>query len=48
VGRWVLPSFYFCQVGLTNCWRPVFLVLPKLYGYQVSLPNCWSCSTMTV
>jgi hypothetical protein len=25
VGRWVLPSFYFCQVGLPNCWRPIFL-----------------------
>jgi hypothetical protein len=30
VGRWVLQSFYFCQVGLLNCWRPIFLVLPKL------------------
>jgi hypothetical protein len=39
-----LPSFYFCQVGLQNCWRPIFLVLPKLYGCQVGLPNCWSCS----
>jgi hypothetical protein len=39
-----LPSFYFCQVGLPNCWRPIFLVLPKLYGCQVGLPNFWSCS----
>jgi hypothetical protein len=39
-----LPSFYFCQVGLPNCWRPNFLVLPKLYGCQVGLPNCWSGS----
>jgi hypothetical protein len=44
VGRWVLPSFYFCQVDLPNCWRPIFLVLLKLYGCQVGLPNCWSCS----
>jgi hypothetical protein len=44
VGRWVLPSFYFCQVGLPNCWRPIFLVLPKLDRCQVDLPNCWSCS----
>jgi hypothetical protein len=43
-GRWVLPSFDFCQVGLPNCWRLFFLVLPKLYGCQVSLPNCWSYS----
>jgi hypothetical protein len=41
-----LPSFYFCQVGLPNCWRPIFLVLPKLYGCQVGLLNCWSCSYM--
>jgi hypothetical protein len=44
VGRWVLPSFYFCQVGLPNCWRPIFLVLPKLDGCRVDLSNCWSCS----
>jgi hypothetical protein len=44
VGRWVLPSFYFCQVGLPNYWRTIFLVLPKLDGCQVDLPNCWSCS----
>jgi hypothetical protein len=44
VGRWVLPRFYFCQIGLPNCWRPIFLVLPKLDGCQVGLPNCWSCS----
>jgi hypothetical protein len=44
VGRWVLPSFYFCQVGLPNCWSPIFLVLPKLDIYQVDLPNRWSCS----
>jgi hypothetical protein len=43
-GRWVLPSFYFCQVSLPNCWRAIFLVLPKLDGCQVDLPNCWSCS----
>jgi hypothetical protein len=41
VGRWVLPSFYFCQVGLPNCWRPYFLILPKLDGCQVDLSNCW-------
>jgi hypothetical protein len=39
-----LPSFYFCQVGLPNCRRPIFLVLPKSYGCQVGLPNCWSYS----
>jgi hypothetical protein len=39
-----LPSFYFCQVGLPNCWRSIFLVLPKLDGCQVDLANCWSCS----
>jgi hypothetical protein len=44
VGRWVLPSFYFCQVGLPKCSRRNFLVLLKLYGCQVRLPNCWSCS----
>jgi hypothetical protein len=44
VGRWVLPSFYFCRVGLPNCWRPIFLLLPELYGCQVGLPNCRSCS----
>jgi hypothetical protein len=44
VGRWVLPSFYFCQVNLPNYWRPIFLVLPKLDGCQVVLPNWWSCS----
>jgi tryptophan-rich sensory protein len=44
VGRWVLPSFYFCQVGFPNCWRPIFHVLPRLYGCQVGLPNCWNCS----
>jgi hypothetical protein len=44
VGSGVLSSFYFCQVGLSNCWRPIFLVLPKLDGCQVDLPNCWSCS----
>jgi hypothetical protein len=44
VGRSVLPSFYFCQVGLPNCWRPIFLSLPKLYRCQVGLANCWSCS----
>jgi hypothetical protein len=42
--RWVLPSFYFRQVDLSNCWRPLFLILPKLDECQVSLPNCWSCS----
>jgi hypothetical protein len=30
VGRWVLPSFYVCQVGLPNCWRLIFLILPKV------------------
>jgi hypothetical protein len=25
VERWVLPSFYFCQVGLPNCWDQLFL-----------------------
>jgi hypothetical protein len=44
VGRWVLPSLYFCQVDLPNYWRSIFLVLPKLYGCQVGLSNCWSCS----
>jgi hypothetical protein len=44
VGRWVLPSLYFCQVDLPNCWRPNFLVSPKLDGCQVGLSNCWSCS----
>jgi hypothetical protein len=44
VGRWVLPSFYFRQVGLPNCWRLFSLILPKLDGCQVDLPNCWSCS----
>jgi hypothetical protein len=44
VGRWVLSSFYFCQVGLSKCWRSIFLVLPKLYGCQVDLSNCCSCS----
>jgi hypothetical protein len=39
-----LPSFYFCQVGLPNCWGAIFLVLPKLDGCQVDLPNCLSCS----
>jgi hypothetical protein len=39
-----LPGFYFCQVGLPNCWRPIFLVLSKLDGCQINLPNCWSCS----
>jgi hypothetical protein len=43
VRRWVLPSFCFCQVDLSNCWRPIFLVLPKLDECQVGLPNCWSC-----
>jgi hypothetical protein len=43
-GRWVSPSFYFCQVGLSNYWRPFFLVLPKLDGCQIDLSNCWSCS----
>jgi hypothetical protein len=33
-----------CQVGLPNCWRPIFLVLLKLDGCQVDLPNCWNCS----
>jgi hypothetical protein len=40
-----LPNFYFCQVGLSNCWRLIFLILPKLYGCKVRLPDCWSCST---
>jgi hypothetical protein len=44
VGRWVLPSFYFCQVVLPNCWSPIFLILPKLDRWQVEMPNCWSCS----
>jgi hypothetical protein len=44
MGRWVLPSFYFFQVGLPNCWRPIFLVLPKLDGCQVDLSNRWSFS----
>jgi hypothetical protein len=44
MGRWIFAKFYFYQVGLQNCWRPIFLVLPKLDGCQVSLPNCWSCS----
>jgi hypothetical protein len=43
VGRWVLPSFYFCQVDLSNCWRPIFLILPKLDRCQVGLSNCWNC-----
>jgi hypothetical protein len=30
VGRWVLPSFYFYQVSLSNWWRSFFLVLPKI------------------
>jgi hypothetical protein len=30
--RWVLPSFYFCQVGLPNCCRAIFLVWSKLDG----------------
>jgi hypothetical protein len=44
MGRWVLPSFYFCQVSLPNYWTLIFLVLPKLDGCQVDLWNCWSCS----
>jgi hypothetical protein len=36
-------KFYFCQVGLSNCWRSIFLDLPKLYRCQVGLPNCWNC-----
>jgi hypothetical protein len=43
-GRWVLPSFYFCQVCLSNSYMLFFLVLLKLDGCQVDLPNCWSCS----
>jgi hypothetical protein len=39
-----LPNFYFCQVGLPNCWRPIFLILSKLDRCQVDLPNCWSYS----
>jgi hypothetical protein len=39
-----LPSFYFYQVGLPNCWRLIFLVLPKLDECQIDLTNCWSCS----
>jgi hypothetical protein len=34
----------FCQVGLPNYWRQIFLVLTTLDGCQVDLPNCWSCS----
>jgi len=30
-----MPSCYFCQVYLPNCWRQIFLVLSKLYGCQV-------------
>jgi hypothetical protein len=37
VGRWVLPSFYFCQVGLSNCWGPVFLVFAKI----IWMPSCF-------
>jgi hypothetical protein len=29
VGRWVLPSFYFCQAGFPNCWR-LFLFCQNL------------------
>jgi hypothetical protein len=43
-GRWVLPSFYFSQIGSLNCWMPTFLILPKLGGCQFNLPYCWSCS----
>jgi hypothetical protein len=38
----------FCQVGLPNCWRAIFLVLPKLDECQVDLPNYWSCSSPRV
>jgi hypothetical protein len=44
LGGVVMPSCYWCQVVLANCWRLFFLVLPKLNGCQVVLPNCWSCS----
>jgi hypothetical protein len=36
MGRWLLPCFYFCQVGLPNYWWSIFLVLPKLDGCRVS------------
>jgi hypothetical protein len=29
-------KFYFCQVGLPNCLRSIFLVLPKLDGWQTA------------
>jgi hypothetical protein len=32
----------FCQVGLSNCWRIIFLVLPTLDRCRVHLPDCWS------
>ena len=38
-----MPSCYFCQVCLPNCWSPFFLVFPKLDGCQVEIPNSWRC-----
>jgi hypothetical protein len=39
VGRWVLPSFYFCQVGLPNCWRPILEKHEKFYGLDHLTPQ---------
>jgi hypothetical protein len=46
VGRWVLPNLYYCQVGLPNRCKTIFLVLPKLDRCQISLSNCRSLQNM--
>jgi hypothetical protein len=43
-----IPSCYWCQVVLTNCWKLIFHIFPKLDGCQVKIANCWSYSYMCV
>jgi hypothetical protein len=38
-----MPSCYWCQVVLPNCWRLFFHVLPKIDGCA-KVANYWSCS----
>jgi hypothetical protein len=40
-GEVSFASFYFCQIGLLNCWRPIFLVLPKLDDVKLVCQTVW-------
>ena len=39
-----MPTFYFCQVRMSNYWKMFFHVLLKIYSCQVEIANSWRYS----